>query len=64
MTYGYRCDGLCDGGWTDDYPAISAELSEYLFKTSVIGDDLKALEYSEGDKITLCEDCLLELLME
>lgn len=64
MTYGYRCDGSCDGGWIDDSSAVSAELSEYLFKTSTIGDDPKAHGYTEGKKITLCENCLLDLLME
>lgn len=63
MTYIYTCDGFCDGEpEPDERPMLTGEFNEHLFDGRPIGDRLVEAGYTKGDLVTLCPDCVEELL--
>lgn len=64
MPYIYTCDGFCEGTpENDERPMLTAEFNEYLYDNRPIGDHLREAGYSKGDLVTLCPDCVEELLI-
>lgn len=67
MVYIYECDGqladTCDGDpQHEKRPMLTGEFNEHLYDNTAIGDQLNQLGYTAGDLVTLCPDCVLELL--
>lgn len=61
MGYTFTCDGPC-GKHRDELPAFMGEIRESWFKTTTEGGILADMGYSPGQTITLCGECLLDLL--
>jgi len=61
MGYGFTCDG-CGDEHPDGLPAFMGEIRESWFKTTELGGVLADMGYSPGQTITLCGDCLYNLV--
>lgn len=69
MPYHYDCDGFCDGADGDTYdeedrPALTGEFNEHWYESTPYGDQLRQAGYEPGDLVTLCPDCVDQLLLE
>lgn len=53
-----KCGGRCDGG-----PALLGQFGQGWFRTSEIAGELNAAGYEEGDTVTLCGDCVAQMLL-
>ena len=64
MTYHYECDGFCGSEPVDERPALTGEFSEEFIKATKAGGIVTDHGYEEGDLVTLCPQCTLELLTD
>lgn len=63
MTYRYTCDGFCDDAEPrDERPMLTGEFNEHRYDNTPIGDHLRQAGYEKGDLVTLCAECVRELL--
>ena len=60
MGYEATCDRC--GSECNPSPALLAQFSPVFFRTHPLGGHFSDLGYDEGDTITLCGDCTLQLL--
>jgi hypothetical protein len=58
MGYTYRCDD-CGTGY-DDFPPFAGEFTEQFLKTA---GGVFAEEYAAGEKVTICADCMAEVVL-
>lgn len=58
MGYTYRCDA-CGSGY-DDFPPFAGEFTETFLKTT---GGIFAEEFSPGQKVTICADCMAEVVL-
>lgn len=68
MPYLYQCDGFCDADEEephDERPAFTGEFNEDWLEDidPAAGDRLKQAGYEPHDLVTLCPDCVEELLI-
>ena len=59
MGYNYRCDGPC-GRQFDDFPPFAGEFTETFLKTD---GGVFAEVFDPGEKVTLCKDCMAEVVL-
>lgn len=64
MPYTFICDGWCDDTVHTGHPAIMGEFNEQWIKTTPQGGHVADAGYSEGDIVTLCGECVFELLLQ
>lgn len=62
MGYNATCDGNC--GKTVEAPLLLGQFNPEAVRTTQIGGVLSNMGYSEGDTITLCPECTLEVLRD
>ncbi|MDJ1434789.1 hypothetical protein [Halostagnicola sp. A-GB9-2] len=60
MGYTADCDGC--GSACHPAPALLCQFSPEFFRTSSLGGHLADMGFDEGDTVTLCGDCTLEVL--
>lgn len=64
MPTGYECDGWCTSGWSQGEPAFIGRLTNDFFKSHPLGGVVSEMGYSSNDEVTLCGECLVDLLEE
>lgn len=62
MGYSYECNG-CGGEEDDPSPALMGQLSEPHYVSTPLGGELADAGVDLGDTVTLCPDCVRDLLV-
>lgn len=59
MGYTFDCDGPCEGSY-HDFPPFAGEFTEQFLKTD---GGIFAQEFSPGQKVTICADCMERVVL-